>query len=75
MKDQLLELLRLLLKLNKELQKAFWTFMELYAHDRAQGKRFDWKKLTQSQPTYYKIGIDQNLIQFLMDWSGWTPND
>lgn len=75
MKDQLLELLRLSLKLNKELQKAFWTFMELYAHDRAQGKRFDWKKLTKPQQTYYKIGIDQNMIQFLMDWSGWSPND
>ncbi len=75
MKEQLKKILELLLKINKELQKAFWAFVELYAHDRAQGKPFDWKKLKEPEPTYYKIGVDQNLIQFLMDWSGWSPND
>lgn len=79
MKDQFDEQLKALMKLTvkfyKELDKACWKFIELYAHERAQGKRFDWKKLTEPQPTYYKIGIDQNLIQFLIDWSGYNPNE
>lgn len=51
-----------------ELSMAFWRFVEMYAHDRAQGKRFDWSKLLVPQPVYYKIGIDLNLLQFLWDW-------
>lgn len=62
--------LRLVLNIISELSKANWRFIEMYAHARAQGKRFDWSKLTSPQPAYYKIGIDLNLLQFLWDWAG-----
>lgn len=60
----------LLLDILKEVSKANWRFIEMYAHARAQGKRFEWSKLLTPQPAYYKIGIDMNLLQFLMDWAG-----
>ena len=72
MKDKLRKSLATIIKLNKELSKAFWKFVELYAHERAHGRRFDWSKLTEPQPTYYKIGIDQRLISYLMDISGFN---
>lgn len=72
MKDKLKKLLATIIKLNKELSKAFWKFVELYAHERANGRRFDWSKLTDPQPAYYKIGIDQRLISYLMDISGFN---
>ncbi len=72
MKDKLRKLLATIIKLNKELSKAFWKFVELYAHERANGRRFDWSKLTDPQPAYYKIGIDQRLISYLMDISGFN---
>lgn len=61
--------LRLIINIFSELSKANWRFIEMYAHDRAQGRRFDWSKLSNPQPAYYKIGIDLNLLQFLWDWS------
>lgn len=72
MKDTLRKSLATIIKLNKELSKAFWKFVELYAHERANGRRFDWSKLTDPQPAYYKIGIDQRLISYLMDISGFN---
>lgn len=75
MKDDLKKLLVTIIKLNHELSKAFWKFVELYAHERANGRRFDWSKLTQPQQTYYKIGIDQRLISYLMDISGYNNDN
>lgn len=72
MKEDLRKLLTAIIKLNQELSKSFWRFVELYAHERAHGRRFDWSKLTQPQQTYYKIGIDQRLISYLMDISGFN---
>ncbi|MDO5448332.1 MAG: hypothetical protein Q4F70_01850 [Clostridia bacterium] len=72
MKEELRKLLATIIKLNQELSKAFWKFVELYAHERANGRRFDWSKLTEPQPAYYKIGIDQRLISYLMDISGFN---
>ena len=61
--------LGLLLEIHRELSKARWQIVEMYAHDRAQGRKFDWMKLFKPQPSYYKIGIDLNLLQILMDLS------
>lgn len=61
---------KLLIDIFREVSMANWRFIEMYAHARAQGKRFDWSKLLTPQPSYYKIGIDMNLLQFLMDWAG-----
>ncbi len=60
----------LMAEIFREAAKANWRFIEMYAHAKAQGRKFDWSKLLTPQPSYYKIGIDLNLLQFLMDWAG-----
>lgn len=76
MLEELKKLFTTLIKLNQELSKGFWMFVELYAHDRVCGKRFDWSKLTApQQQSYYRIGIDQRFLSYLMDISGYNNDN